>query len=192
MAKKPELRITDAAEEKIPITLDRMAALAIRLMKKRAFSSGQTAKDRTGAKVKDLSEVYGWYKSGTRPYRSDKTRAAATQARRRSGKPGKGPLIRTEGGKKRLGVRSKEADQVLSGGTQKALQVIETSPDSRLLGFSTERARTIAGNLQERNDFMGFPPQEVDGIVDAGAKIAEDIAKSVEIVGGDITLNAST
>lgn len=131
-----------------------MAAYALTAIKKRAFKFNQTAVNAQGTAASALTDDYRYYKSGTRPYVSDKTRHLAQLRRDASGKPGMGPLVRVEGGaKQRLAPRSQLPDQVLSGGTQKALQVVEGvgTTDRRVIGFVTERARRIAAALEARN-----------------------------------------
>ena len=61
-----------------------------------------------------LSEAYGWYKSGTRPYVSRETRARAVKKRAASGKPGPGPLVDVLGIKTLLGRRPNESNIIIS------------------------------------------------------------------------------
>ena len=163
--------------------LNRMAAYVVSAIKKRAFNSGTPARTVDGDTVSPLSPGYAAYKSGTVTYMNKASAKRARARRQASGKGGPGPLVRVEGGEKqRLSPRPPVADQVLSGGTQKALQVIQSTEDSRVIGFNTERARRIAQGLEVRNGVtVGLTDEETEAVLRIAEEEAGLLAEDLEI-----------
>jgi hypothetical protein len=185
-----KVKIELTRDFRISAMLDRMAAYAVQAIKRRAFTQGEAAISRDGRNVTRLSDTYRQYKSGTYPYKSSKTKKAAKARRARGVRPGPGPTTETEGGKKkRLGKRPGVADQVLSGGTQKALQVVAESSDSRTLGFSTERARKVAGHLEDRNRFWGLSQREEARVVAIAEEAGQAMSESISVKAGKLSID---
>ena len=172
--------------------LRRMALLAQALILRRAFpDDGSPARSVTGSAVRPLARDYGWYKSGTRPYLNDSTKAAADRTRARSGKPGPGPLVNLLGIRTRLAPRPNVSNQRLSDSTAKGLGVVREVPGKSItLGFRDARSQRVAVHLEERNRFWGLDEQERDRVLMLAAEAARDLAQSFKI-SGKVTIVAN-
>lgn len=159
-----------------------LAALARTMILQRAFpGDGSPTRDRRGQAVRPLQQDYAWYKSGTRPYRSQLTRALALSRRAASGKPGPGPLVNVLGIRTRLGPRFPVANQRLTDGTARGLGVIRETENQVVLGFRDARSQRVAGHLERRNRFWGLAPDESARLNVIVEQRVRELARSVRI-----------
>lgn len=172
---------------KIRLALDRIAIYALGAIKKRAFRTGETAENVEGQSAPDLTSKYADAKAAQVVYKDDASRARAMLRRQQNAVGGgRGMVVLTEGGKQRLGARPPVADQVLSGGTQKALQITESSETRRVIGFNTERARRIAQALEIRNGVtVGLSSEE-------RAKVVRIAEQTLKLGPGEVKFRRST
>lgn len=170
---------------KIRLALDRIAIYALGAIKKRAFRTGETAENVEGQSAPDLTTKYADAKAAQ--IKDDASRARAMLRRQQNAVGGgRGMVVLTEGGKQRLGARPPVADQVLSGGTQKALQITESSETRRVIGFNTERARRIAQALEIRNGVtVGLSSEE-------RAKVVRIAEQTLKLGPGEVKFRRST
>jgi hypothetical protein len=166
-----------------------LASVALGNIMLRAFpGDGSPARDVKDLEVPPLTRKYKEYKSGTKAYESDLTAKTARALRRRSGKPGRGPLVELGGETRRLGPRKPVANQRLTDHTAKALGVIELNSERAVLGFRDRRARKVAGYLQERNKFFGLTTAEVAELREIAEQRADKLTRKIRVRNGVISI----
>jgi len=157
----------------------KVAALALQLIHKRAFPSTGASKDRFGKSVKPLSRKYKEAKTGNVRYKDARTKRAALKRRRENGHPGKGILA--EG--MRLGARSGEANQQLTGMLKEDFQVVRVAKSRVQLGWVTRRSQRVAAAVDKRNDFLGLTKQEEGALRDLVEKyFEEEVGKEISSI----------
>jgi hypothetical protein len=166
-----------------------MASVAIGNIALRAFpADGTKSRDVDNQEVPSLSHKYREYKSGTKTYKDDLTARTARALRRRSGKPGPGPLVTLGGETRRLGRRLPVANQRLSDYTAKALGVISLDDNRAVLGFRDRRSRMVAGHLQKRNKFFGLTISETAELREIAQLRADKLTRKIRVRNGVISI----
>jgi hypothetical protein len=163
------------------------------MVKRRSFPpSGGVGRSVAGSPFKALSQRYAWYKSGTYPYKSPWTKAAARARRSNPGPFGWGPVASNPADYRvRLGPRSSTPDQRLSDGTAMAVGVVRRDAHSATVGLRTEPARERAAHLQRRNAFWGISEAEKRELQAIARKAGLDAVRKLKFKSGTTRISLS-